>query len=316
MRIRGNCFFLARALCEWSESIARYVKCFARSSSELTPFGAPEEVDGSTLCRSGGGNRTLRSGKMSSTTRKGGIKWPGGPGHDLGQLSLTALRSFYNDPSGIGWKPCPSIDASRFMATFRLEHTERTAFDVNPTTLQITADRTYKATGSFEVPATLEFLGTSRRRRRHETCSISLGPDCLEYICSSLLDHSKALFSRCRSENQDRPFLITHSFAKGYEDMIEGLLIEMLTMPVTAHQADTVSGSPDTARRTSRKGKEKASEGMTRVWQVSHEGTGTVTSRAKPSLWVSPGDQFKAQVSYLVDFPPAAPASDRAGGGV
>jgi hypothetical protein len=193
----GELFFLARALCEWSESIARYVKCFARSSSELTPFGAPEEVDGSTLCRSGGGNRTLRSGKMSSTTRKGGIKWPDGPGHDLGQLSLTALRSVYNDPSGIGWKPRPSIDASRFTATFRLEHTERTAFDVNPTTLQITTDRTYKATGSFVVPPTLEFLGTSRQRGKHETCSISLGTDCLEYICSNLLDHSKALFSRC-----------------------------------------------------------------------------------------------------------------------
>jgi hypothetical protein len=119
-----------------------------------------------------------------------------------------------------------------------------------------------------------------------------------------------------RSENQDRPFLITHSFEEGYDAMIERLLIEMLTVPVTAHQADTVSGSPDTARRTSRKGKEKASEGLTRMWQVSHEGTGTVTSRAKPSLWVSPGDQSKAQISYLVEFPLAAPAPDRAGGGV
>ena len=256
------------------------------------------------------GTVTHDSHPMSSTARSARVRWPGGPGHRLDHLSLTDLRNFYNDPSAIGWTPYPSLDVDRFKASFRLEHTIETHYRVDGCPTQIHARRTYRASGSFAPPSSLDFIGTKTGSHVHETCTVGLGPECVEFFRANLFDDSKAYFNRCVSERQDHPSLITHDFAGGYEDMIEGLLAKMLS-PDRAKEAGArraiATGATNTSDHTA--GDETAygqagpAAPLPAVWRIVHKSSTMTALSSAPGSWVCPGDVWQVEIDYTLHLP-------------
>lgn len=236
------------------------------------------------------------------------------PGHCLDELSLTGLRNLYKDPSAIGWTPYPSLDVDRFKASFRLGHTTETHYRVDECPPQIHARRTCRASGSFAPPSSLDFIGTKTGTHVHETCTVGLGPECVEFFRANLLEDSKAHFNRCVSQRLDNPSLITHDFAGGYEDMIEGLLAKMLSRDgaeeVDARRAiatGATTTTDHTAGERTTYGQAESAAPIPVVWRIVHRSFTMTASSSAPGSWVYPGDEWQVEIDYTLHLPSSSP---------
>lgn len=161
--------------------------------------------------------------------------------HELGERSLDGIRAFYADPSEIGWRPHPEPEVDSFCVNFQL--TSSKARSAGRDSLR--AYDLYLGTGELTLSRKLTFTGRSVATGKRETCSVSLGCDCPQYLAPLLQTHSQALLSESVKKAQKEPWIATEHFRWGFVDTLKTVLKEMLESKAASGTAAFVSERPD-----------------------------------------------------------------------